>query len=124
MNNFTDNLSNSFNISSLIIKKSENNKDIINLIQSSNKINLSETSDESSENESSENESSDNESSEVSSDSSDCIDKTKGDENLGIILNGKYILIPTRKNYFILNYLCLKKNGCCQLYYCPFFRIF
>ena len=58
MNNFTDNLSNSFNISSLIIKKSENNKDIINLIQSSNKINLSETSDESSKNESYKNESS------------------------------------------------------------------
>jgi serine/threonine protein kinase len=93
MNNFTDNLSKSFNISSLIIEKSENNKDIINLIQPSNKINLSETSDESSENESSEDESSDEESSDVSSDSSDCIDKTKGDENLGIILNGKYVLI-------------------------------
>lgn len=84
------------NISEKIVNNNQSDSlDLTSIIINNNisKKSSNESSDEESDTSSSDEES-DTSSSNVSSDeSSDYIDKTKGDDNLGLILNGKYVLI-------------------------------
>ena len=72
------------------INSIDSQEELINHDNSKNNTsNAKNNSDRSSDSNNSDSSNSDD----VSSDESDCIDKTKGDDNLGIILNGKYVLI-------------------------------